>query len=53
MTIQMMLRVMACGDNGGSALKELALYYGATDFDLSPITDEMAMSWIEGRENND
>lgn len=53
MTVQMLLRVIACGDNGGSALKELALYYGISDYDLSPITDEMALKWLEGRNMND
>lgn len=53
MTIRAILEVLQFGDVHGSALKELALYYGCEDFDLSPITDEMAAAWIERRNKND
>ena len=47
---------MSLGDNKGSALKELALYYDCEDFDLSPISDDMVEAWQRrkeyDRENN-
>lgn len=46
MTVDMMLTVLAQGDEYGSALKELAMYYGQTNYDLSPITDQMAAEWL-------
>ena len=52
MTIRVILDVLGLGDAQGSALRELALYYGCDDFDLSPITDEMAMTWVEAKKND-
>lgn len=45
MTVKKILEVQAMGDAKGSALKDLALYYGCDDFDLSPISDHMAELW--------
>ena len=53
MTVGMILKIMAYGDIRGSALKELAEYYGCENFDLSPISDEMAEMWLERRSKND
>lgn len=53
MTVRVILDVLQLGDKHGSALKELALYYGCEDFDLSSITDDMAAKWIERRNKND
>ena len=53
MTVEMILKILACGDNRGSALKELALYWGYDDYDLSPISDRMAEMWFERRMEND
>lgn len=52
MTIHKMLEILRMGDSNGSALKELAGYYGCDDYDLSPISDTMADRWIERREEN-
>lgn len=56
MTIEKIIEIMSLGDNKGSALKELALYYGCEDFDLSPISDDMVEAWQRrkeyDRENN-
>ena len=46
MTIAKILKIAAMGDKKGSALKELAAYYGCKDYDLSPISDEMADRWV-------
>ncbi len=53
MTIGKILTVLAMGNIFGSALKDLALYYGCEDYDLSPISDEMAERWIERRNESD
>lgn len=53
MTVGMILKVLALGDIRGSALKELAAYYGCENYDLSPISDDMANLWIERRDEND
>ena len=45
MTIEKIIEIQAMGDSKGSALKELALYYGCDDYDLSPISDQMAEAW--------
>lgn len=50
MTIEKVLQIMAMGDKKGSALKELAEYYGCEDYDLSPISDDMADTWIWRKE---
>lgn len=50
MTIHKMLEILAMGTPNGSALKELAEYYGCEDYDLSPISDTMADRWIERKE---
>jgi len=42
MTVQKIIEIMQLGDKKGSALKELAAYYGCDDYDLSPISDDMA-----------
>lgn len=47
MTIYKMFEILAMGTPNGSALKELAEYYGCDDYDLSPISDTMADRWIE------
>lgn len=46
MTINKMLEVLKMGSKNGSALRELAKYYGCDDYDLSPISDEMTDKWI-------
>ena len=46
MTIEKILKIAAMGDKKGSALKELAKYYGCKDYDLSPISDDMADRWV-------
>lgn len=46
MTVNKILQVLKLGDNKGSALKELSKYYGCEDYDLSPISDEMADKWL-------
>jgi len=51
MTIEKMLEILTMGTPNGSALKELAEYYGCDDYDLSPISDIMADRWIDRREN--
>lgn len=53
MTVGMILKILACGDIRGSALKELAVYYGCENYDLSPISDYMADLWLERRINDD
>lgn len=50
MTIYKTLEIIAMGTPNGSALKELAEYYGCEDYDLSPISDTMADRWIERKE---
>lgn len=50
MTINKMLEVQDMGDKKGSALKELAEYYGCEDYDLSPISDAMADAWLERKD---
>ena len=45
MTIGKIIEIQAMGDSKGSALKDLALYYGCDDYDLSPISDQMAEMW--------
>ena len=49
MTVDKMLEVQEMGDKKGSALKELAEYYGCEDYDLSPISDAMVDAWLERR----
>ena len=53
MTVGEILKVLAIGNIFGSALKDLALYYGCEDYDLSPISDEMAEMWLERRNKSD
>lgn len=53
MTVGKILKVLAMGTIFGSALKELAIYYDCDDYDLSPISDEMAERWIERNNEND
>ena len=50
MTINKILEIQEMGDKKGSVLKELAEYYGCENYDLSPISDEMADAWIERKE---
>ena len=50
MTVDKMLEVQEMGDQKGSALKELAEYFGSEDYDLSPISDAMVDIWIERKE---
>ena len=50
MTIKKILEIQEMGDTKGSALRELALYYGCEDFDLSPISDQMAEAWQNHKE---
>ena len=50
MTVDKMLKVQEMGDKKGSALKELAEYFGCEDYDLSPISDAMVDIWIERKE---
>ena len=50
MTVDKMLEVQEMGDQKGSALKELAEYFGCEDYDLSPISDAMVDIWIERKE---
>jgi hypothetical protein len=38
------------GNKKGSALKELADYYGCEKYDLSPISDDMADAWLIRKE---
>ena len=47
MTIQMLQIVMEQGDNRGSALRSLLKFYHIEDNDLSPITDDMARTWLK------
>ena len=53
MTVDMILKVLSLGNIFGSALKELSLYYGSENYDLSPISDEMAEKWLERRIESD
>lgn len=46
MTVEKILEIISCGDAKGSALKELALFYGCENYDLSPISDKMADNWL-------
>ena len=50
MTVNKMLQILRLGSKNGSALKELAEYYGCENYDLSPISDEMADKWLERKE---
>ena len=52
MTIKKMMQVLAMGDKKGSALKELCKFYHCDDYDLSPINDKMADSWIAKQKQN-
>ena len=47
MTVGKIVEVMKCGDSKGSALKDLAKFYHCDDYDLSPISDKMADSWLK------
>lgn len=47
MTLDVLKMVMKCGDQNGSALRELLKHYKIKDNDLSPITDDMALRWLE------
>lgn len=53
MTIGKMMEVLKTGDTKGSALKELAKFYHCDDYDLSPINDAMADSWLRRRNADD
>ena len=53
MTVDKMLEVQEMGDKKGSALKELAEYYGCEDYDLSPISDAMVDAWIHRRKERE
>ena len=46
MTIDKILEILKMGSKNGSALKELAEHYGCENYDLSPISNEMADAWI-------
>ena len=46
MTVPKMLHILSMGNRKGSALKVLADYYGCENYDLSPISDDMADAWI-------
>ena len=46
MTLDVLKMVMKCGDQNGSALRELLKHYKIKDNDLSHIDDEMALKWI-------
>lgn len=46
MTVDKILAIMKMGDRKGSALKDLAAYYGCDNYDLSPISNDMADAWI-------
>ena len=50
MTVDKMLKIQAMGDKKGSALRELAEYYGCENYDLSPISDDMADAFLERKE---
>lgn len=50
MTIDMILKILKQGDSKGSALKELAEYYDCNDYDLSPISNNMAELFLERKE---
>lgn len=50
MTIDVLKLCLAEGDKSGSALKELLKYYKIKDCDLSPITDDMALRWLETKQ---
>ena len=47
MTIDVLKLCLKEGDKSGSALKELLKYYKIKNNDLSPITDDMALRWLE------
>jgi hypothetical protein len=47
MTLDVLKMVMKCGDQNGSALRELLKHYKIKDNDLSPITDDMALRWLD------
>ena len=47
MTISKIIEVLKTGDTKGSALKQLAKFYHCDDYDLSPINDAMADSFIK------
>ena len=46
MTVDKILEVLKAGSKNGSALRELAEYYGCDDYDLSSISDGMATAWL-------
>lgn len=46
MKLEMLMKIMSCGDNHGSALKDILAYYHIDDNDLSHIDDEMAAKWL-------
>ena len=46
MTVPKMLHILSMGNRKGSALKELSDYYGCENYDLSPISDDMADAWL-------
>ena len=47
MTLDVLKMVMKCGDQNGSALRELLKHYKIKNNDLSPITDDKALRWLE------
>lgn len=47
MTIDVLKLCMAEGDKNGSALRELLKYCKIKDNDLSHVTDDMALRWLE------
>ena len=51
MTIDKILEIQTMGDKKGSALRELAEYFGCEDYDLSPISDAMVDIWIERKKH--
>ena len=50
MTVNKIMQIQKMGDHKGSALKELALFYGCEDFDLSSISNDMADKWIRTKQ---
>lgn len=46
MTVEKILQISKMGDAKGSALRELAEYYGCENYDLSAVSDDMADAWI-------
>ena len=47
MNIETIIKICDMGDKKGSALRELLMYYGITDYDLSRITEEQAQEWLQ------